>query len=120
MTSFLSDLFTGSFGGTTFMEQFSSGYAVEPDSGVEYTTTKIPGGNKFIVQTAGAGPRTLDLPIACALTQLNLLRSKADAHTRASLVYHAGTVSATLLKVKSVRKQMVDDAYLATLELIIG
>jgi len=118
--SFLTDAYDASFGGTSFMEQFPGGYAAEPDSGVEATIIHIPGGNVNIIQTAGQGARKLSLPIACAASELTALRGKANSATRASLIYHAGTTSARLLQVTNVRKQMVDDAYLATLELIVG
>ncbi len=109
-----------SFGGTSFQELYEGQLAVEPDSGVAYTITPIPGGDKFVVQTAGAKPRTLDLPIACTLASLNALRTKADNAQRQSLIYHAGTTQARLMQVKNVRSVAVVDAYRATLELIIG
>ncbi len=116
----MSIITNATFGGTAFQEIFEGQLAAEPDSGVEYTITKIPGGSNFNVQTAGAGARTLDMPIGCSAASLNALRTKADNKTRASLVYHAGTTSATLMKVKNVRKVAIVDAYRATLELIMG
>ncbi len=122
MASFLieQDTYDGSFDGVGFMEQYSSGYAVEPDSSTNYTLTSIPGGNKFTTDVMGTNPDKLDLTVALAGAQLALLRSKARNAVRGSLVYHAGTTSARLMAVKGVRSQMVDDAYLATLEFVMG
>jgi hypothetical protein len=113
-------VYNGSFGGTSFMELYDGQLAVEPDSGVEYTTVHIPGGDTIVVQTSGRAPRTLDLPIAVKATELTALHTKANNATRASLVYHAGTTSARLMKVKDVRSAPLVDAYRAVLELVIG
>lgn len=118
--TFLTDAYNASFDSVSFMEQFSGQFALEPDSGVESSITHIPGGDVNVIQTSGQGPRKLDLPIAVAGANLTLLRSKATSATRASLVYHAGTTNARLLSVKSVRAAAADDAYFATLELVVG
>jgi hypothetical protein len=118
--SFLTEAYDGSFDGVAFWEQFSGMFAAEPDSGVDYASKKIPGGNSSVTDSAGESLHSFDLPIAVAATQLALLRSKASNTVRGSLDYHAGTITARLMKVKSIRKQMLDDAYLATLELIVG
>ncbi len=120
MTNFLPEYYDAEFDGAEFLEIFQGLYAPEPDSGVEYSETKIPGGSKTVIQTAGPGTRKLDLPIACAGAQLASLRGKADNATRDTLIYHAGSVSARLMKVLNVRKQGVDDAYLATLQFVMG
>lgn len=118
--TFLTDAYNGSFDSVSFMEQFAGQLAGEPDSGVESSITHIPGGNVNVIQTSGQGPRKLDLPIAVAGANLTLLRSKATSATRGSLIYHAGTTNARLLSVKAVRAHAVDDAYFATLELVVG
>lgn len=114
------DMYDASFDGAEFMEIFSGFYAPEPDSGVDSSETKIPGGSKVVVQISGAGIRRLDLPIACSLVQLDSLRSKADNYVRDTLDYHAGDVSARLMQVVNVRKQGMDDSYLATLRFVMG
>lgn len=109
-----------SFGGTAFQEIFEGQLAVGPDSGVDYVLTKIPGGNKAVLDVSGPTPRVLKLPIACTDAQLALLESKANSYTRASLVYHRGTTNARLMKVEQVRDAAVVDAHRATMELILG
>ena len=116
MSGTIADGYNASFDGVSFMELFDSGYAVEPESGVDYAVAPVVN----VVQTSGQSSRTLDLPIALAAAQLTSLRTKANSATRASLVYHAGTVNARLLKIKGVRKQLVQDIYLATLEMVVG
>lgn len=109
-----------SFDGAAFREIFDGQLAVAPDSGTEYATTKIPGGGAYTIDSAGAGPRVLQLPIGATDAQLASLRSKADNAVRGSLVYHAGTVAARLMKVTQVRDAAIVDAHRATLELIMG
>ncbi len=118
--TFLTDLYNAEFDGVEFVEIYQNAYAAEPDSGVEFSETKIPGGSKTIIQTAGPGTRKLDMPIAVIGAGLTSLRSKADNSTRDTLEYHAGSVSARLLQVVNVRKQAMDDAYTATLRFVMG
>jgi hypothetical protein len=116
----LSDSYDGSFGGTGFLEIFDGQLGVEPDTGVEYSVTHIPGGSTTIVQSSGQSADTMDLPIAVEAAELSALRTKARSATRATLVWHGGSQQARLMKVKQVRKASVADAYKATLELIMG
>jgi hypothetical protein len=110
-----------SFSSAAFMEQFPQGFAVEPDTGVEYSVTHIPGGSTIYIQSAGQAADTLDLPIVCTAAALASLRSKARSANRASLIWHRGTEQARLMKVKSVRKAGPHfDLFEATLELIMG
>lgn len=118
--TFLTDMYDAEFDGIDFLEIYQGAYAPEPDSGVDFTETKIPGGSKTIIQTAGPGTRKLDMQIAAASTSIAALRSRADSATRDTLVYHAGSVSARLLQVVNVKKQGVDDAYLCTLRFVMG
>lgn len=120
MTSPITPGLDGSFDSVAFMEIYPSGRAVEHDSGISFALTPIPGGNKYTIDVAGANPDRLDLTIAVTGTSLTSLRSKAKNSVRGSLVYHAGTTNARLVNVKGVSKQQRADAYLATLELILG
>lgn len=110
-----------SFGGVAFMEQFPQGLAVEPDTGVEYSVTHIPGGSNVVIQSSGQAADTLDLPIVCTAAALASLRTKARSATRATLEWHGADAQARLMKVKSVRKAGPHfDLFEATLELIMG
>jgi hypothetical protein len=110
--------YDGSFGGIGFMELFPNQIAVEPDTAAEFTATHISGGNTTFIQTAGLIAQTLDLAIGADAAELSALRGKVLTH--ATLVYHAGSVSARLMRVKSVHYNNIPDAYDAVLELILG
>lgn len=114
----LSDSYDGSFGGTDFMELYEGLAAVEPDTALEFSVTHIPGGNTTVIQSAGLIAQTLDLPIGADAADLAALRGKVG--TRATLIYHAGSVNARLMKVKNVRSVYSSGSYAAVLELILG
>lgn len=114
----LSDKYDSSFGGTGFLELYEGLAAVEPDTAAEFSATHIPGGNTTVIQTAGLIAQQLDLSIGADAAELTALRGKVL--TRAALVYHAGSVSARLMKVKNVRSVYSSGSYAAVLELIIG
>lgn len=119
----LSDLYDSSFDGISFMELFEeSGFAVEPDTGVEYSVVHIPGGSTTVVQSSGQAADTLDLPIGVMSAELASLRSKARSATRGTLVWHRSTgESARLMKVKHVRKAGHGiDGYKCQLEFVMG
>lgn len=109
-----------SFGGTEFLELFDGRLGVEPDTGVEYSVTHIPGGSVTIVQSSGQAADTMDLPIGCTGANLSSLRTKARSATRATLVWHRGSEQARLVRVKSVQKVANVDAYKAVLEFVMG
>ncbi len=116
--SVLAPYYDGSFDGTGFMELFPNQIAVEPDTAGEASITHIPGGSTTVIQTAGLIAQTLDLAVGMDGAQLTALRGKVL--NRATLIYHAGSVNARLMKVKSVHFNNIHGAYDAVLELIIG
>lgn len=114
----LDTYYDGSFGGTSFVELYEGLAAVEPDTGGESSVTHIPGGNTTVIQTAGLVAKTLDLSIGANTAELRALEGKVLS--RATLVYHAGSVNARLMKVKNLRYVYSSGSYAAVLELIIG
>lgn len=114
----LSPHYDGSFGGTGFMEIFDGLAGVEPDTAGDVSITHIPGGNTTVIQTSGLIAQQIDLPIGVDAAELSALRGKVLS--RATLVYHAGSGNARLLKVKNVRFVRTSGAYAAVLELLLG
>jgi len=118
---FLSTSYDAAFDGVDFWELTESGWYVEPDTGVEYSVTHIPGGSTTVVQSAGQATTTLDLPIGVEAADLADLQSKARSARRGELEYHAGTQMVRLMKVKNVRRAgPYSDGYTAVLEFVVG
>lgn len=84
----------------------------------EISVRKIPGGDSVLIQVAGRGASTLQLPIRCTATQLASLRGQVGQ--RGSLSYSGGTPSAVLQSVESINEvKPGDDVYFANLNLLI-
>ena len=84
----------------------------------EISVRKIPGGDSVLIQVAGRGATTLQLPIRCTSAQLASLRGQVGQ--RGSLSYSGGSPTAVLQSVDSIVEVKADaDVYFAALTLVI-
>jgi hypothetical protein len=109
--------YDGSFAGIGFMELYEGLTAVEPDTAGDVSYTKIPGGNTTVIQTSGLALQQFDLAIGVDAADLAALRGKVLSS--GSLVYHAGTRTARLIKLKNPRYVHNSGSYAAVLELAL-
>ncbi len=115
----ISSFYDGSFGGTSFWEQYEGGLSAnEPDVRTNEAILEIPGGNAVVYQDFGQGAQTLELPVAVMAAELAALRAKRGVS--GSLVWHSGTNSARLRHVTNARRVALDsDGYLCQLNFLM-
>lgn len=84
----------------------------------EISVRKIPGGDSVLIQVAGRGAFTLQLPIRCSSSQLASLRGQVGQ--RGALSYSGGSPTAVLSSVDSIVEVKADaDVFFASLNLLI-
>ena len=114
--TFPNDYYDGSFGGTSFWEQFPGQQGAEHSRQLEDTLIHIPGGNTIIQQTSGLAPHLLELVVVAALTQRDALEGKVGQS--GSLVYQRGTRTARLRGMKD-RRSSWEAVYVCTLSFLL-
>lgn len=89
-----------SFKGVTFEERGGLGRDYpQHGAAAEISVRKIPGGDRVLIQVAGRGVSTLQLPIRCTSAQLASLRGQVGV--QGSLSYSGGSPTAVLQTVDS-------------------
>lgn len=114
-----SDYYNATFDGTGFMEQYQSHFsAPRPAKKLEYTSRKVPGGDRTIIESTGIVRAEFSVPIACLEANLDTLESKVGS--KKQLVRRIGTLSnVVLLAVQDqVRIQGSEGIWKATLVFI--
>lgn len=108
-----------SFRSSSFEEMGGIGHNY-PQHGAtaEISVRKIPGGDSVLIQVAGRGATTLQLPIRCTSSQLASLRGQVGQ--RGSLSYSGGSPTAVLQSVDGANEVKAGaDVYFANLNLLI-
>lgn len=106
-----------SFGSNTFKERGENAQFF-PLFGrkAEISITKIDGGDRVLIQSAGLGEERMDLAIRCTASELAALKNAVD--TTKTLTWSGGTRSAYLEAVDSPREVLASGKIFATLKLI--
>lgn len=107
------------FKGISFEERGAIGRDY-PNHGAtaEISVRKIPGGDSVLIQVAGRGAATLQLPIRCTAAQLASLRGQVGQ--RATLTYSGGSPTVVLQTVDSAVEVKADaDVYFVGLQFLV-
>jgi hypothetical protein len=109
-----------SFNSHAFEEKIESSpfSAAEGDTLLAYTVYHIPGSDTNVLVSTGQLEKTFEVPFSATASELSALQG--DLGDSASLVFHKGTITATLVGVLGVVKHSTDDYYRGRLKFVAG